>query len=71
MFRLDRTKEDKIKFGKIGGGGVFMLVKQCLDFETKLVKLNTASPILSIEIKFKGPTRRFALVHFIGMDIQP
>jgi hypothetical protein len=52
-FRRDRTADDKLKFGKKGGGGVFFLVKQGLNIESKLVSINCGHvPIQSIEIKF-------------------
>ena len=53
FFRKDRTAEDKLKFGKVGGGGIFILVKQGINIETKLVSINCGYvPILSIEVKF-------------------
>ena len=56
-FRLDRTAEDKLKYGKVGGGGLLMLVKQNLKIETKLVDIKTWAPILSIEIKFEDSSK--------------
>ena len=59
MFRYDRSQADKTKFSKKGGGGVFILVKQGLDIETKLVNIPNPNtiPVLSIEIKFKDSSK--------------
>ena len=52
IFRLDRSKQDKEKYHKVGGGGVLILVKQGVNIETKLVSVTCSLPILSIEIRF-------------------
>ena len=57
MFRLDRTDNDKNKYNKVGGGGVFILVKQGLQIETKLVNIVCEAPIVSIEIKFPDTSK--------------
>ena len=57
MFRNDRTLEDKNKYGKVGGGGLFILVRQGINFETKLVSVKCDIPILSIEIKFRDSSK--------------
>ena len=57
IFRLDRSKEDKAKYSKFGGGGLFILVKQELDVDVKLIKINCLEPVLSIELKFKNSTK--------------
>merc|ERR1712018_10965 len=51
-FRLDRTALDKEKYGKVGGSGVLILVKQGLDTIVKKVNIATKLPILSIDMKF-------------------
>ena len=56
-YRLDRTLEDKAKYGKVGGSGIIILCKQDLDINTKLIKINSRLPILSIELKFKDNTK--------------
>ncbi len=60
IFRLDRSTADKLKYGKVGGGGVFILVRQDIVLETKLVTSNIRNfnlPILSIEIKFHDSSK--------------
>ncbi len=56
-FRLDRTAEDKEKYGKVGGSGVMILVKQGLDIIVKKVNIKTRLPILSIDIAFKNQSK--------------
>ena len=56
-FRLDRSIEDKTKYGKVGGGGVFSLVRQGLNISTKLVAIDCDIPILSIEVKFDNSSK--------------
>ena len=53
MFRLDRTSKDMQMYNKVGGGGLFILVKQDLDIEVKLVPIKCELPIISLELKFK------------------
>ena len=57
MFRLDRSEKDKIKYNKVGGGGVFILVKESLNLESSVVSLATDAPILSIELKFPDSSK--------------
>ena len=56
-FRLDRSIEDKLKYNKVGGGGVMILCRQDLDVDMKLININCKLPILSIEIKFKDKSK--------------
>ena len=57
MFRLDRSKSDKQKYSKVGGGGVFILVKESLNIEPSLISIPTEAPILSIELKFPDSSK--------------
>ena len=56
-FRLDRTALDKEKYGKVGGSGGKILVKQSLDIIVKKVNIMTRLPILSIDVKFKDQSK--------------
>ena len=57
MFRLDRSEKDKIKYNKVGGGGLFLLVKESLNVESRIVSIATDAPILSIELKFPDSSK--------------
>ena len=59
MFRYDRSKKDKCKYNKVGGGGILILTKQGLDIETKEVTVKNPDqiPVLSIEVKFKDSSK--------------
>ena len=57
MFRLDRSGKDKLKYNKVGGGGIFMLIKQSLNVESRAVTIDTDAPILSIELKFSDSSK--------------
>ena len=56
-YRQDRSQEDMAKYNKHDGGGVFILVKQGINIETKLVSINCDIPILSIEVKFRDSSK--------------
>ena len=58
-YRFDRDQLDKDKYGKKGGGGIFILVRQDIDIETKLVSIENKHkiPVLSIEIKFRDSSK--------------
>ena len=56
-FRVDRTDEDKRKYGKVGGGGVLILCRQDIDVMIKAVKIQTHLPIVSVEMKFKDNSK--------------
>ena len=57
IFRLDRSEKDKIKYNKVGGGGLFIIIKQSLSIESRVVTLDTDVPILSIELKFPDASK--------------
>ena len=52
IFRHDRSELDKQKYGKVGGGGVFIVVKRSLNIESRHIKIHCSLPIISIELKF-------------------
>lgn len=56
-FRLDRTPEDKLKYGKKRWGGVFILCREDLDVNTRIINIKCSLPILSIEIQFKDKSK--------------
>ena len=58
-YRFDRDQVDKEKYGKKGGGGIFILVRQDADIETKpvLIENRQKIPVLSIELKFKDSSK--------------
>ena len=56
-FRLDRTQEDKNRYGKIGGGGIIIFIKQGLNIETKVLNLEHKVPFLAIEVKLQNSTK--------------
>ena len=47
LFSLDRSAADKLKYNKIGGGGIFIMVKRDLNIESKLESISCDLPIVS------------------------
>ena len=47
-FRLDRNPENKLKYGKKRWGGVFILCRQDLDVNTRIINIKCSLPIYYI-----------------------
>ena len=68
IWRNDRSKKDKKKYNKIGGGGVFILAKQGLDIETKEVTVKTLMEYQCYLLKLSFMTHpNYVSVHFTDM----
>ena len=59
MFRADRSQADLIKYDKVGGGGVIILIRQDLEIESSLINIKCKAPVLSVALKFNDKSKYY------------